>query len=771
MQTFPGQDPVTGLATPVKLEPGKTEIYLSDYVTNPSIIDSVFIAGEKIETGKDKSRIFYRQPVDFAPMDVMEVYTSKGKFSVPVMKSKKMKYEFVFDPEGKDYGTIGLAGEFNGWTDARTQLTEEEGLWKITLYLDRGRYQYQVVLDGIQQLDPTNPDSISNNAGGFNSVLIVGEEKGAEPPFIYTDEKSRDEIEIEVENDADAVIAFWQNYLLNSEMAELDDGGEIEITIPGQSEKVKRSHIRVWTYNSSGLSNDILIPLEFGKVLDEPANLQRTDFHSAIIYNVFVDRFYNADTTNDYPLNIPEVLPPADYHGGDIQGVLQKVGEGYFSDLGVNTIWISPIVQNVEGAYGFWPEPESKFSGYHGYWPISFTQVDYRFGTSEDLQDLVDATHANNMNFLLDFVANHVHEEHPVIKQNPEWKTDLYLPDGSLNTEKWDEYRLTTWFDTFLPTLNLEITEVTEMLSDSAVYWIESYGMDGFRHDATKHIPLKFWRTLTKKLKENVVEKENRKLYQIGETYGSPGLISAYLGSGMLDAQFDFNVYDATLATIARGDVDFTILKDRLMQSFDYYGYHHLMGNITGNQDRGRFVSYASGDLKFGEDAKLAGWTRDIGVGDPSGYNKLRLLIAFNMTVPGIPVIYYGDEIGMPGGNDPDNRRMMRFTGLNEEELETRETTAYLAKLRRQHLEFIYGDFITVHEQNGVFSYARKYFEKEALVVLNNNGSEIEIEIVLPGALEMKKTEGHFGHAYELNADKLLVTLPPYSFEILTSGK
>jgi len=771
MQTFPEQDPVAGLASPVKLDLGKTEIFLSDYLTDPSVIDSVFIADEKITLGKDKSRVFYRQPADFPPMDVMEVYTSEGKFSVPVMKSKKMKYEFVFDPEGKDYGSVGLAGEFNGWTDARTQLAEEKGLWKITLYLDRGRYQYQVVLDGVQQLDPANPDSISNNAGGFNSVLIVGGEGGSEPPFIYTGEKDNGEVEIEVENDVVTVLAFWQNYLLNSEMADLEDNGMFEIRIPEQSEKTKRSYLRVWAYNESGLSNDILIPLEFGKVLDEPDDLQRTDFHSAIIYNVFVDRFFNADTTNDHPLNIPEVLPPADYHGGDIKGVMQKVGEGYFNDLGVNTIWISPVVQNVEGAFGFWPEPESKFSGYHGYWPVSFTQVDYRFGTSADLQDLVDATHANNMNFLLDFVANHVHEEHPVIKENPEWKTELYLPDGSLNTEKWDEYRLTTWFDTFLPTLNLELTKVTEMLTDSAVFWIETYGIDGFRHDATKHIPLKFWRALTKKLKEKVVEKEDRKLYQIGETYGSPGLISGYLGSGMLDAQFDFNVYDASLATIAKGDVDFTILNDRLLQSFEYYGYHNLMGNITGNQDRGRFVSYAGGDLEFGEDAKLAGWTRDIGVGDPSGYKKLRMLIAFNMTVPGIPVIYYGDEIGMPGGNDPDNRRMMRFTGLSEEELETRETTAYLAKLRRDNIEFVYGDYILVFENNGIFSYARKYFDKEALVALNNNGRDVEVEVPLPGALEMEKTENHFGHAYEIEADKLSISLPPYSFEIITSSR
>ena len=105
-------------------------------------------------------------------------------------------------------------------------------------------------------------------------------------------------------------------------------------------------------------------------------------------------------------------------------------------------------------------------------------------------------------------------------------------------------------------------------------------------------------------------------------------------------------------------------LAETLKKGLEYYGHHHLMGNISGNQDRARFITYASGDLKFDEDAKKAGWTRETQMSDSTAYDRLGMLQAFNMTIPGVPVIYYGDEYGSIGAGDPDNRRMMKFEKL-----------------------------------------------------------------------------------------------------------
>ena len=174
--------------------------------------------------------------------------------------------------------------------------------------------------------------------------------------------------------------------------------------------------------------------------------------------------------------------------------------------------------------------------------------MDDRLGSEQAFKELIDIAHENGMNVLLDYVAHHVHQDHLLYKQHPEWTTPLYLPDGTMNTEKWDEHRLTTWFDTFLPTWDFSKPEVVEALTDTAMYWVNNYDLDGFRHDATKHIPEAFWQTLTRKMKSQ----SDKKLFQIGETYGNPELISSYVNSGQMDAQFDFNLYDAMVDAFAK---------------------------------------------------------------------------------------------------------------------------------------------------------------------------------------------------------------------------
>jgi glycosidase len=433
---------------------------------------------------------------------------------------------------------------------------------------------------------------------------------------------------------------------------------------------------------------------------------------------MMVDRFLDGDASNTKPVADPEVLPKANYMGGDLAGVLKKIKDGYFKELGINTIWLSPITQNPEGAYGLWSQPRTKFSGYHGYWPVSNTQVDYRFGDKKLMKEVIEAAHQQDMNVILDYVANHVHEEHPLYKKHPEWATNLYLEDGSLNTERWDDHRLTTWFDTFMPTLDFSQPEVVEKMTDSALYWVTEYQLDGFRHDDTKHVPETYWRTLTQKVRAHT----QRPIYQIGETYGSYDLIRSYVSTGMLDAQFDFNQYDAAVSAFVKADGNYANLTETLQKGLEYYGHHHLMGNISGNQDRARFISYASGDVSFDEDAKKAGWTREINLSDESAYDRLGMLQAFIMTMPGVPVIYYGDEYGAIGANDPDNRRMMRFDNLSKREKNLRDLVSEMVQLRRNSMSLLYGTTHIMAENNGILSIQRSYFGEETTIVFNENG-------------------------------------------------
>jgi glycosidase len=767
---FPTDNQIVGLSQPLQLNPGGNPVILTDWFPNPGLIDSVYFNGKKLSLSDDRVSSFIRAPRDGKPIMEMLVYTRPYTWSIPVKDTRKIATTITFDPQGQSYQVVQLKGEFNGWTASRTQMELKNGKYQVVLYLNPGTYQYLIVADGVEMTDPGNPEKVDNNMGKFNSVLKVGGEEADKIPFLFTKCFDKSSIEIGTTGQVEKYLVYWQNFRLDSVFLDIDDD-ELEIAIPEQAKKAGRTFVRVYGYNASGLANDLLVPLDNGLVVTDPKLLDRTDFHAATIYNVFIDRFYDGNPANDEPLNSPDVLPAADFKGGDLAGVIDKVKSGYFTDLGVNTIWISPIIRNPKGAFGLWKDPLTKFSAYHGYWPISFTQIDSRFGTPEDFQELIKEAHARNINVLLDFVAHHVHKEHPYHQKYPERTTNLYLPDGSLNTEKWDEYRLTTWFDVFLPTLDLQNPEVTTMLVDSAIWWLQTYPFDGFRHDATKHIPEIFWRQLTQRVKQQVEEPQHRTIYQIGETYGGAELISSYVGSGMLDGQFDFNVYDAAVGVFARAGDPFTRLNQVLQESFMYYGNHNEMGYITGNQDRARFISYAGGDLKFEENAKAAGWTRNVGVGDPIGYKRLSMLTAFNMTIPGIPVIYYGDEIGIPGGNDPDSRRMMRFDGLTDLEQQTKETAKQLLAIRNSSLAFSYGDFYPLQVTEKTYVFLRKYFDEIAIVVFNKGDEETNIDVALPEWADVDDLQANFGSSFKIKGDKLTMTLQPWSFEILTGGR
>lgn len=524
------------------------------------------------------------------------------------------------------------------------------------------------------------------------------------------------------------IVAMWQNRTLPDSYIEHNESG-FAIEIPNEAAKTERSYIRVFACDDEALFNDILIPLENKNVITDAAKLNRHDAHTQVLYSLMIDRFNNGNTNNDSKLNTPEVLKKVDYYGGDIAGITKKINEGFFNNLGINTIWISPITQNPYDAWGLYDDPRTRFSGYHGYWPINITKIDERFGSDAELREMLDAAHAKGLNVLLDYVANHLHIKSPIIQEHPDWVTDSITPDGRRNFELWDEYRLTTWFDTHLATLDLERAEVYEPMTDSALYWIANFDFDGFRHDACKHIPEIYWRTLMKKMKARF---PNRQIYQIGETYGSPELINSYVKSGMLDAQFDFNVYDNFIDAIVRPNGSFAKLSPVLQQSLNIYGYHNLMGYITGNHDRARFISLAGGAVLLDEDTKRAGWKRLITVGKEDAYKKLSLLEAFIFSIPGVPCIYQGDEYGVPGGNDPDNRRMMQFDGYNEKETSVKNLVEKLSQLRRNSMPLLYGDFIPLYADDDVLVFSRVYMGENVVVALNKSNEEKTVSVKSP---------------------------------------
>jgi len=770
LDKLPDETIIMGLASPIQISNSDTTLLiLQDYFMKPEWIDSLTpMPGFKLNLNKtEKTLLLIPESLNASISGNLRFWVKGNSFDIPLKHRYRKTIHFAIK-NNPDLDSVQLAGDFNSWNPRNTMLKLEGDSFRCDLNLAPGQYGYQIVKNGIWELDANQPEKMSNGQGGFNSVINVNELEFGQIPKIGTASFAKNTITINLFcNLKSKVNAYLGNHLLKiSKRDTMGVNESITFAIPDFEQKVKRSHVRVFCQNHLSSGNDILIPLDNGKPITNSKLLGRSDYESNILYFMMIDRFSNGNKANDYKMDTNLVKPKAQYYGGDLQGILNQLKSGYFEKLGVNAIWLSPITQNPSGAWGQFKDPDTKFSGYHGYWPTTLTTVDSRFGDEKILKALLDEAHNRNINVFLDYVAHHLHIEHNIIKKNPNWVTPLYLPNGSMNTERWDDYRLTTWFDTFMPTLNLTDQKITDYMVDSALHWVRDFSFDGFRHDATKHIPLNFWRTLTKKIKTEVEIPQKKHIYQIGETYGNNELISSYVGTGMLDAQFDFNLYDAMLPVFTNDKESFIRLNKALNQSFSYYGSHHLMGNITGNQDKPRFISYADGQITSTmstQETKRIGWKQAIQVIDTNAYKKLAAAHAFNLTIPGIPIIYYGDEFGMPGANDPDNRRMMKFTDLSKNENWLIKTNTQLTEIRKNSMAMLYGDFNLLMVTDKMYAYSRNYFGETIWVIFNKDSKESKFV----HERNFGKETVLMGRNPETNTKNYTLKIAPYSFSII----
>lgn len=751
---------IYGLASPITLDGDTTAVLLDDYFYPETNIDSLNAPKELDLVWSEKDRKCMLVGRLSNNLDGLRAYAEGTEYFIPIKNASKVKVTVNFTPY-VEYDRVELPGDFNGWQGEKTPMIMDTS-YSATLELYPGNYAYQISVDGKYMLDPNNPETRSNGMGGYNSILNVKPKNEANLPHLVADSVSNNSVYLSSSVSNNHAVALVNNQII----FEGSVSEHFSVELPSWAATEDRSYLRIWSGNETGVSNEVKLPLEKGNVVEDEALLTRNDRERMILYFMMVDRFYNGDTSIDAPVLDDRVAPRANYLGGDLAGIQQKLNAGYFDELGVNTIWVSPITQNPEGAYQEYPEPRRFYSGYHGYWPISFTKIDHRLGSKKVLHDLVDQAHEKNYNVILDFVSNHVHEEHPFIKVHPDYKTNIDLPDGSKNIRIWDAQRLTTWFDDFLPSFDYSRQEVIDVVSDSAVALIAEYGFDGFRHDATKHIPEPFWRATTTKLKA-LAKQTDMRYFQVGETFGDRALIQSYIGSGMMDGQFDFNVYFDARAVFQDTNVSFEVLASSIKSSINIHGAQHQMCNITGNHDLPRFISYAGKGIGYDEDEKAAGWERKVTVEDPVGYEKLKMLQTFVATIPGIPVIYYGDEIGMAGANDPDNRRMMRFDGLNEHEIEVKTYLTNVLKLRKNNLALTYGDIQFLDVSKDVMVYSRTYLNQQVITCFNNSDQPKEISIPLNSQMDLTALNKS---TFSIENNTLTLTLKPFSAECLTTN-
>lgn len=694
-----------------------------------------------------------RQQVTFSATEeaegfrIISIKEGSYRYDLPVLVNIKPTNVFRFTPTSLPQ-KITLFGSFNGWNRESLPLTDPDGdgVYGITVPLDAGSYEYKFYVDGEEVLDPTNPEKAPNGFGGFNSILRVplrhatktylhvGKWQkmaaGTKLSFIFEREGEMEALQKQ------HVVALLDNRQIPVSQITIENR---TITINLPTDDIATNQLLRIAVTQNGLTTPIKeVFLHYGRPRNNDSPFIWQD---ASMYSLMIDRFKDGDPSNNRPVIGDSLRPEVNYLGGDLKGVLSKLESGYFEKLGVNVLWLSPVIDNAEGSWGKSTVSGSKFTAYHGYWPVNLEKVEDRFGTLNLLRTVVQKAHAKGMKVILDFVAHHVHQNHPWVKQNPSWFGSLYLPDGRKNIELWDEHRLTTWFDTFLPTFNfIDSPEAIDAVAENALFWIRETGVDGFRQDAVKHVPNAFWRALTQKIRAYEIV-SGKRLFQIGETFGSYDLIKSYVNRGQLDAQFNFNLYYRARAIFLTPDADFGLLASELDATQATYGPNHLMGNLMDSHDQVRYMSYADGDMKLdADDAGRRAWFDQPQADHPKSYRKLALYMAYMMAIPGIPTLYYGDEIGMAGSSDPDNRRMMRFEpNLNPNEVQLLKDTEGIMGLRRKLPALRYGDFMTLQADKNTFAFLRSDFNQRVLVVLNKNSETQTLSIPLPNALSFNQ--------------------------------
>jgi len=620
--------------------------------------------------------------------------TSRGnELLLPVVIEARPPIAFSYTPpEGHSVRSVSVAGSFNGWNAGADPMERgDDGVFRIEMPVPPGEWTYKFVVDGDWISDPSNPRQDTSGYG--NSLLTVPGSAREEVRLTYRGSSDKSDpgfIGVLLNNgeqwrDGSLRVVVNNRVLSRNSWTHTDDG---RVVLRASQPAWKRSNwVTVAGETTEGRFAADTFAIDFHDAPRSPAD--------EVFYFPMTDRFFDGDPSNNWQSNDERVHPLADYKGGDWAGITQKIREGYFADLGVTGLWISPVNENTYNIERESVPPFGYYTSYHGYWPISMTETNKRFGTMDELREMVATAHEHGMTILLDFVSNHVHVDNPLFIENPGLQSVYELPDGRDNLRLFDDEPFTTWFDTFIPTIDYEANpQALDIMVDNAIWWLRETGADGFRQDAVKHVPLEFWRTLTRRLDEQLPDRE---IYQVGETIAGYGLIAEFVGPDLLTGQFDFAGYFTMRDVIGFGNGSMRDLGGTVEAARRNYPAGSVMSPLIGNHDVARFMAYADGDLLPGQPDKHL--PEAPAVEHDDSYEKLLLAFAWLAAVPGAPMLYYGDEIGMTGAGDPDNRRMMQWQGLEPIQEQTRDHVGDLFRmrlashaLRRGHPEVVYSD-------------------------------------------------------------------------------
>lgn len=506
---------------------------------------------------------------------------------------------------------------------------------------------------------------------------------------------------------------------------------------------------------------------------DTDSNFNKRPWNERVLYFTVIDRFHNGNFLNDQAhgdSNCNHAGNIFAYNGGDLQGLASQLN--YIRELGADALWITPLYKGV-------PQKQGRNCGYPGYWadfkvPYDL-EIDPRFGDVNDFDQLISSLQKDDIKIMLDMVVNHSGYGAEITKTHPHWFNNPKTCDQNGKPEI--DCPLAG-----LPDFNQSNPNVADYLLEIHKKWVERFDLDAIRMDTVKHVPasyFNFWNSSIKKTSKN--KHQNKEVFILGEILEeySFDLYKKYLNAGF-DSLFNFPLRRALIDTFARGhSVDGVASK--LMDTLYTFGEKQSskMVNLLDNHDVPRFLEYMPPNISSIEVNK-----------------RYKMALLALLTLPGIPQIYYGNEIGMYGGVDPYNRRPMPEWALESQDVKNPvgyvsnpmsilSFVKHLLKIRSVEPALRRGRYHEVWRQNGsrnanIWAYIREDLKtKSSVLVVINNGSrksDSQVPIGLKGLFKdgtilKDLLNPDNDNNYEVRDNTLFLNLKGKSSLILKSSK
>ena len=449
-----------------------------------------------------------------------------------------------------------------------------------------------------------------------------------------------------------------------------------------------------YEYNERGFVNKAfkyndMNSFQFPYIAEEDVYNQEKWLQESIVYQIFPDRFCNGDPSINSE-NVTEwgkgrVSNKLTY-GGDIRGIINKLD--YLEELGVNLIYLTPIFKSTTN---------------HKYNTQNYFEIDPQFGSLEDVKELVEEVHNRKMRIVFDAVFNHSGADFFAFKdvienqKNSKYK-DWYFIDKWPVKEAKDRYYTFANGCQNMPKLNTNNKEVREYLLSVAEYWVKEVDIDGWRLDVCDEVGHDFWRDFKK-----VVKKAKADAIIVGEIMHEA---NSFLKGDQLDSIMNYPFKNAVVDFFGKSIISEREFLDILAENRVLYmdSVTRQMWNLVGSHDTKRIFNECDGNI-----------------------DKIKLAMAFQFMYIGVPYIYYGDEVGIEGAEDPLNRRCMIW----EEEKQNRELYEYSKdkiKIRKENNTLVYGDFEELYCEDNVIVFKRVNDESELVIIFNNNEEEYIID-------------------------------------------